>query len=673
MDYDVLTTDREVSSLARVMVTLPGPFFFDVETGYDGPKAIDRGAVDPRHAYVVGFSITDSKSWARYIPMRHFTGPNVPNALEIFKSILESRPIVAHNAGFEMRMLWRENIDLNVYSDTMLEAYCTGRYEQHGLKALVDEVLGHKMTEITSLWPGIKAREKKQIRFNTLDPRDPRVVEYACEDAAWCAALHDKHYPVVRDKDIFQLEMEVMPIVATMEHVGVGVDFGRARERADEIEIFLGEYESSIRSEFARLVGTDLEGLAEVAGAKPKNKSTPAQFNIRSAQQLSRVLFDHCGYTSNWTTTSGNPSTGDEGLKPLAKEVKAVAMLLDYRKVVKLHSSYYRKWIDDFSNGAEGVGRAHPGWKQNGVPAGRFAVGEPGVQQCPKFYRYEHDTRVIEGNFRDIIVAEQGYYFLDFDYKQLELRCIAGMAGETTLIDAFARGDDPYAFTASLLMNKPLEQVTKEERDTGKMFALALQYQMGKNSLAKRLGVKQNRANLLYRRFFENYPRMKDWIDEAKYQGTAKEHAVTHFGRIVPIFEFARAREREAQAEKASNGERGELLGKARSLYGHAERLCVNAPVQGTAADIAKKAMVNSEGLLVSEGLYPEHARIVINNHDELVFEIDERYSPQEMINLLRPAVEIDVPGFPPLETDWVYGYSWGSIQEAIVEEGDDA
>lgn len=671
MDYDVITSSGGAKDLERTLRFLPGPFFFDVETGYDGPRAVDRGAVDPRRAHIVGFSITDSSSWARYVPTRHFVGPSVPNGLEIFKYVLENKPIVCHNAGFERRMLQKENINLNVYSDTMIEAYCTGRYEMHGLKYLVKEVFNHDMTEIASLWPGITTKEKKQIRFNTLDSSDPRVVHYACEDAAWCAALHQKHYDAVKDRRVFKIEMNVLPIVSDMEQIGVAVDFREASLRADELQEFLSVYEEELVQEFARLAGTSVEGLALVAGAQPKNKKSVAKFNVRSSQQLSKVLFDHCEYTSQWITASGKPSTGNDALKFLAEDVPAVQMLLDYRKLVKLHTSYYKKWLEDFRYGSESVGRVHPGWKQNGVPAGRFAVGDPGVQQCPKTYKYELQNKTIEGNFRDIIVAEPGYYFLDFDYKQLELRCIAGMANETTLIDAFDRGDDPYAFTASLLMNKSLKDVSKKDRDVGKMFSLALQYQMGKSSLSKRLGVPQNRANLLYRRFFENYPKMRDWIEEVKYRGAAKEFAVTHFGRIVPIFEFARAREKEQEAEKFQGDKRRELIGKARGLYGHAERLCVNAPVQGTAADIAKQAMVNSKEVLSYHGLYPDKARIVINNHDELVFECSNDLSPYRLIEILRPAVEIDVEGFPVLETDWVSGTRWGSIQSVGTDKED--
>ena len=653
-DYGLITTEQELRDLIE---SLKGSevLGFDVETGYLGQPQ-DRGSLNPETGFIVGFSITNSRHWARYVPVRHDHGPNVGNALSLIKPLLQSHLIVAHNAGFERRMLLKEGINSRIKSCTLIEAYCLGMYPEHGLKPLTLEVFGHAMAEITSLWPGIKAKDKKQIRFNDRDQTLPEVIDYACEDAVWCLALHQYHYPMVQSQrhGIYDIEMATMPVVSDMEALGVAVDFARLRDWANEGKAFATLAEKKVIDELIALAKVeDVNALAEIAGS-PKR----SLFNLNSSQQLRKVLFDHCGFEVTKKTDKGEASTSDVALTTLAKKVPEIEHLLEYRRIKKLIGSYLEKWPRDFGND-KALGRVHPGWKQNGVPAGRFSVVDPPIQTCPKDFEYDINGHRFSGNFRDSVVSAPGFYLLDFDYSQIELRVIAGLSQDPKLLDGFARGLDPHVLTGALVNNKDPDSVTDKERSQGKTFNFALIYQMGKRSLAQRLGVQQRRANLLYSRFFEGYEVLNDWIEEQKFKGTSREYVETYFGRKVPIFEFKYAREHPDPW-------------KSKGLYGHGERLCVNAPVQGTAADIAKQAMFRSVDALKAEGLYPDKARLIINNHDELVYEVHESLTPEHMIGILRPAVEIEVPDLPALETDWVTGTRWGSIQAAIKGEDDE-
>lgn len=669
-DYGLVTSYDEAKDLADLLAATPERTIgFDVETGYRGDPR-PNAATDVRQAFVVGFSITNSPHWARYLPLRHDQGESnldAESVVSLFRPLLERQLVVAHNASFEIQMMRREGVELNIKSCTLLEAYCMGCYEKHGLKPLVKEIFDHQMAELKSLVPDIKPGQMKRFRFNPLDPHDPAVISYACEDAAWCLAAHRYHWQQLVEGDqrqVFNIELKTMPVVVAMEEAGVGLDFDGLRKGSAEVEAFAEEYRQDVLSALSKATGTDREGLGrladpkaseaydkrvqryyekQAAGKKLPKWPDPVEMNLGSSQQVSRILFDVMGLPpTKPTSAEGIYSTGSVDLNPLAKKHEIVCKLLTYREITKLNSSYFKKWYTDYDTG---TGRAHPGWKQNGVPAGRFSASDPPIQTCPKDFHFEASSgRTLSGNFRDNIVAGPERYLLDFDYSQIELRVIAGMADEAKLKDVFHRGGDPHVLTASLLLNKPEDQVLETDRDSGKTFNFALIYQMGVNSLAKRLGVSQGRAKLLYRRFFEGYSNLHDWIEEQKFMGQGRGYVFTHFGRKVPIFEF-----------------QSDLPG----VRAHGERLCVNAPVQGTAADIAKMAMYRSAEVLDRKGLYRNGVDLIINNHDELVFEVDKSLDPSELIEVLRPAVEIDLSdeGFPPLVTAWETGQSWGQIQ----------
>ena len=684
-DYAKVTTRQEVVALVREISEHEGPIGFDIETGYAGDEPIDGGSTDPNRGYIVGFSVSLREGHARYVPLRHDVGQNVENpdsTWRVFASVLQNTDVVAHNAAFEIRFCQRAGCDLNIVADTMLEAYALGRFEEQGLKPLTKEILGHEMTPIKTLFTRLTANATKTMRFNDLDTDDDAVIQYACEDADYCLRLHHRFQRMLAEDEQCQtinaLEHDVLPVVVAMEDDGVGVDFDLLRRWESEADDFIEEMRQDVLNDLASLAGMtrfemlkaaqdltdeDVARMVYPLGTRRKAR-WPKDVNLNSSPQLRKILFDVVGLDTFVRTQSGDLSTSSHALNKIAKSVPEVQSLLTYREVVKLKGSYLQKWPKDFDTG---TGRVHPSWKQNGVPAGRFAVGSPGLQQCPKnFYFETRNGRTFEGNFRWAITPAEGHYFLVYDYSQIELRVIAGLAKEPKLKTAFEEGKDPHRLTASLMLNKSEDEIQDHERSKfGKTMNFALLYLMGINSLAERLAVPKNRAKLLYRRFFQGYEHLGDWIEQQQSFAEREEYVRTFFGRRVPIFEFEYARRKEREANKGGPNA-DEARGKARGLYGHGTRLSVNAPVQGTAADIAKLAMVRASEALKNEGLWRNGVYLVINAHDELVFEVSNDIDPGRLIEVLRPAVEIDLTGqgFPPLETDWEHGTSWGAIQE---------
>lgn len=629
-DYALVTELDEARQFAEILMRSDKPVGFDIETGYLGEPR-ERGSLDPDTAFVAGFSFTNSNKWARYVPLRHDTGPNLdPEVVwNIFRPVLEHQRIIAHNAGFEGRFMQREGINLNIFSCSQIEAYMTGKYERQGLKDLVWTVFGHEQPELVSLFQEInpktgkpKKPNKKKLRFNPLDPTRLDVIEYACEDAVWTLALHHRHFAQVKDKALYDVEMQILHVVMDMEDRGVAIDFDMLNELSAKAKDFSEVMRQDVLDGFSRLTGREVD------------------INLNSSQQLSAVIFDELGFSVRKKTEKGKMSTSDVALNTLSKSVPEIARLLEYRKVTKLIGSYLEKWPRDY--GKHPTGRAHPSWKQNGVPSGRFSVNNPPVQQCPKHFKFESKGETLSGNFRDSIIAAPGFYFLDFDYSQIELRVMAGMSGEQRLIDAFNSDEDVHSTTAAMMLDKPLADITKDDRAIGKTMNFALLYGMQEKSLAERLAVSLGRAKLLYRRYFEAFSSVRDWMDEMKFQGESQGYVTSFFGRTIPIWEF-----------RSDN----------RWVRLHGERLCVNAPVQGSAADYAKMAMVNARDTLRAGGLWNKDIFMVLNNHDELLFEVRDDIPPQQAIDLLQPSVEFPIDRWPKIVTDWESGQRWGSLQ----------
>jgi DNA polymerase-1 len=625
-------------------------YAFDIETGYLGPPR-EKFSLHPETALIAGFSFTNSEHWARYVPLAHDDAENLDNqaVAELLWPWFISGKGVAHNAKFEKRHLSRyfrqhlwdhrrygdavraANGYFPVYSDTMAEAYVLADYAKYGLKYLVRETFQHDMIELWELFPDLPQNKRAILRFNVLE-LSPQAVEYACEDSLWTLQLHRENYTRAKTERslVYQLEMETIQVVCEMEDHGVQYDWSFLRAAAQRAQEFQSKLDPEIQAELSAMVGQ------------------PVQINLGSPKQLQEILFTQLGMkTSHYTAGTRNKpkaertmSTDAEALKELAAKHPVVRKILDYKEIKTLINNFLVKYERDFTYAADG--RVHPDHLQMFVITGRFALSDPNYQNTPKRYHYELASgETFDLNFRDAIVAPPDHYLLGFDYEQAELRGIAGEAHETALIDAFARGIDPHVMTGSLMLGIPVEQVGEKERSLGKMLNFAVDYGMKVQSLAERLGIPVAEAQPLFSQFHASYPHISQWADGQIAFGKANGYVLSHFGRHCPIWEFGSTE---------------------RWIYNKGERACINYPIQSSATgDVPKAAMVRARKVLVRAGLM-DRVHLVMNIHDALNFYVHKSLSPQQVIDVLEPAVIFPINGWPQMAADWYIGATWGSV-----------
>lgn len=663
-NYALIESMDALKALIDKLMSEEKPIGFDLETGYLGPNR-KKGSlqIDWDEQFVCGFSITNAESWARYVPVAHEFGNNLPEGAtwELMKPVLETLPSIAHNAKFEIRNLRAlerkgrgPRIDLNCIADSQIESYVLSLYKSHGLKDLVKWVFDHNQPELSSLFPGAKKKDLDALRFNVLDQHDPAVKDYACEDAVWTLKLHEKFFPLVQAqrKLMFDLEMKIMPELCDMEDAGHAVAW-EAIQQAHAMGVpFEEEMKTAAKAMLSEQAGEDLSGL-----------------NLASTPQMREVLYGKLGLTTTRTTDKGELSTDAIALESLSREHPAVKKVLEVREVHNL-TKRMDKWLTEYT--AAHDGRVHASFNQVVVGSGRFSANDPAIQQLPKDWRWtvfpkvnawkddhwevvtSNPDRAVPGrhwwggNFRDFMIAGPDCYLLGFDYSQVELRALAGMSKEPALLKAFNDGVDIHSTTAAMMLSIPLDSVTDKTRAIGKTMNFALVYGMGEQSLSERLAISYAEAERLYAQYFSAFTLVTDWMDEQKRHGKSLGYVETAFKRKVTIWEFQSS---------------------FRSVYNKGERLCVNAPVQGTAADLMKFAMLRAMNALKARGWWMSHVRIVNNIHDALVFEVSNEVHPDELRDLLRGAVVWDVVGadgsvFPKIVADWELGQLWGSCEK---------
>lgn len=685
-NYGSVTTVEELAEFFDRMFAGQGPIGLDIETGYHGPD-MEQYALHPETAFLVGFSFTDSVDWARYVPLAHDVGPNIldqQGVARLLWRLLATGRAVIHNAPFELRhlsswfrdMLWADPIlghDVRsadgyfpVNSCTQVESYLAAEYQEFGIKFLVEQIFGHKMTELHELFgEDLKKKDRKCLRFNPLDSADAKVIEYACEDALWALALHQHYHPKVSDMLLYRVEMGVLDCVCEMEDFGVRYDWGAMNRAAEDLAAFRDAFTAEIRRTLSELTGEEVT------------------LNLNSHPQLRAMLFGKLGLRTNvYTVGSRNlppaerkMSTGAIALAGLAKKHPIVLKILQYKEMTRLLGTYLKKYEGKYSYAADG--RTHPNHMSAIVVTGRFAVSDPPYQQSPKLYHYDLDeARVAHArhaeahgdrcycddaefapppgscfrfNFRDCIVAPDGHYILGFDLSQAELRAIAGEAQEPALLKAFSTGVDVHTLTASLMLGMSTDQVTKAQRDVGKTLNFALQYGMAPQGLADRLGIPLDEAESLYHKYFSAFSSIALWNERQVAYGRKMGFVTSRFGRKLPIWEY--------ESDKHWIRSKG-------------DRACVNYPIQGGATgDYVKLAMVRSRKKLRDAGLH-DRVHLVMNVHDALEFYVDRSVPPALVISVLQDAVVFPVPGWPPMKAEWHMGVKWGSPTEVELVDG---
>jgi DNA polymerase-1 len=646
VDFGLLTDLDQIEMLFEKLSLLEDGFGFDIETGYDGPPR-EKASLHPETSFVVGVSYSGHPSWARYTPLRHDSGGNVEDihrfAYLLAKLLMSGRGI-PHNGLFELRHLAsffrkylspEEMAELGLtkqgyfplFSDSMIEGFDLGQFREHGLKPMTLTVFGHKMTEFNDLFPDATSKQTKSQRFNSLE-LTPQVISYACEDSAWALALSRKHRPLVKDRLMYKVDMALIPILAEMEDRGIALDW----QTMSRWDARAQQFNDALRAE----IMSDLSTLC----------NEPIDINLGSAPQVSNVLYGKLGLRTTKLTEKGEMSTDAKALAGLAKKHPIVQKILDWREIRKLSGSYLTKYPRDFNYADDG--RGHPSHQSCAVVSGRFAVSDPAYQQLPKKYYYKLDSGVeFSLNFRDIVLAGPGHYLIGFDYSQVELRVLAGLSGEPALVKAFNEDTDVHQMTAALMFGIPVDQVTKEQRSIGKTINFSLLYGQGPKGMAERMGISIDEAKAFLQKYFAIYSSVKSWVDRQTKDGVARGRTMSKFGRVHPIW----ALESDKPAIRA-NG----------------ERLCVNAPVQGGAADVMRIAMVRCMNA-IKNSPYADKIHLIMNIHDALVFEVETDVHPQTVIDLVQPEVVFDIEGWPSLRADWEVGVRWGSMQALDLDE----
>ncbi len=592
----ILDTAALDAWLARLRAA--GLFAIDTETT----------SLDAMRADLVGVSFSDEAGTAAYVPVGH-NYPGAPTqldrdyVLDRLKPLLEDpqRAKVGQNIKYDMMVLARYDIELTgIGFDTMLESYVlnsTG--SRHDMDSLALKYLGYK----TRKYEDVAGKGKGQINFSEVPIE--QAAPYAAEDADITLCLHDVLWPRLREapklEKLFQeIEMPLVPVLAGMQRTGVRIDADMLRHQSDELA--------------RRLL--ELERDAHEAAGQP--------FNLESPKQIQEILFDKLGLPVLKKTPKGAPSTAEDVLQELALDYPLPNIILEYRGLSKLKSTYTDK-LPDMIN-AE-TGRVHTSYHQAVAATGRLSSSNPNLQNIP--------VRTTEGRrIRQAFIPADGCKMVSADYSQIELRIMAHLSGDAGLQQAFAQGLDVHRATAAEVFNVPLDQVTSDMRRNAKAINFGLIYGMSAFGLARQLKIDRSTAQQYVDLYFTRYPGVKDFMDRTRIQAREQGYVETVFGRRLY-----------AQDINASN--------HARRQY--AERAAINAPMQGTAADLIKLAMLAVQRWIRSSGV---DVRMIMQVHDELVFEVAQSEMAQASDRIRRCMSEVSTLSVP-LVVDIGVGDNW--------------
>ncbi len=597
-DYHLVTSEEELKDLVA-KARGAAPLVVDLE-------ATDK---DPLRAEIVGVALCFSPPKAYYIPVGHkaLTSPDQLSFETVKRHLApliedEGVPVVGQNIKYDLILLRRQGIELRgLAGDTMVASYLLDPTRRaHNLDDLAQEYLGHKMISYREL-------VGKGGSFADVGLEEAKI--YACEDAHVTYLLHEKMWPLLKEHSLWPLFMEVeIPLIyvlAEMEIVGVKIDLVYLRELSREFERRLLELEERIYS---------LAGEA---------------FNINSTRRLGSILFDKLGLPRlKKTRKKTGYSTDVEVLEELAALHELPRLILEYRTLAKLKSTY----VDALPRMVNPLdGRLHTSFNQTVTATGRLSSSEPNLQNIP--VRGEEGTKI-----RRAFVPEEGHLLLSADYSQIDLRVLAHYSQDQTLVEAFARGEDIHARTAMEIFGVPREMVTSEMRRVAKTINFGIVYGMSPYGLAKELKIGRREAAAFIKRYFERYPGVRDYMQQIVAEARERGYVATIFGRkrYLP-----------------------DINSPNRAAREFAERTAINTPIQGSAADIIKLAMIEIHRSIKKEEM---PAKMILQVHDELLFEIPE---PQvedvarRIVELMETVVKLRVP----LKVNVSWGKSWAELK----------
>ena len=537
-------------------------------------------ALDPMIARLVGLSFSIEPGKAAYLPVAH-RGPDMPEQLPIddvlarLKPWLESadRKKVGQHLKYDAQVLANYGIELNgIEHDTLLESYVLESHRTHDMDSLALRHLGVK----TIKYEDVAGKGAKQIGFDEVALE--QAAAYAAEDADITLQLHQALYPqVAREAGLERvyrdIEMPVSLVLRKMERTGVLIDDALLQAQSTEIA--------------TRLI--ELEGQAyELAGG---------EFNLGSPKQIGQIFFEKLQLPVVKKTPSGAPSTDEEVLQKLAEDYPLPKLLLEHRGLSKLKSTYTDK-LPRMVNPA--TGRVHTNYAQAVAVTGRLASNDPNLQNIP--------VRTAEGRrIREAFIASPGHRIVSADYSQIELRIMAHISGDASLLRAFAQGEDIHRATAAEVFGVTPLEVNSDQRRIAKVINFGLIYGMSAFGLASNLGITRDAAKLYIDRYFTRYPGVAQYMEDTRTAAKDKGYVETVFGRRLWLPEI-----------NGGNGPRRQA----------AERAAINAPMQGTAADLIKLSMIAVDDWLTRDRLA---SRMIMQVHDELVLEV-----PDDELSLVR-------------------------------------
>lgn len=597
-NYEAIVTPESLARWVELLKKAP-VFAFDTET--DSLNNID--------ARLIGMSFAIEPGKAAYIPLRHeyLDAPDqlpVDDVLAVLKPILEDKNIlkIGQNLKFDRGIMENEGVELNgIHFDTMLESYVLNSVSnRHDMDTLADKHLNHK----TTTFEEIAGKGKGQLTFNQIEVEQATL--YAAEDADITLLLHQALYPQIEAieplKHVYcDIEIPLVPVLSRMERKGVLIDAQVLATQSQEITQRLAE----IEKETFALAGQE--------------------FNLSSPKQLQEILFDKLQLPVIKKTPKGAPSTNEEVLEELAHSHELPRLILEHRGLAKLKSTYTDKLPLMVNSKTK---RVHTSYHQAVTATGRLSSRDPNLQNIP--VRNEEGRRI-----RQAFIAREGFKIVAADYSQIELRIMAHLSQDKGLLDAFAQGKDIHRATASEVFGIPLDEVTSEQRRSAKAINFGLIYGMSAFGLSQQIGVERREAQRYMDLYFERYPGVLDYMERTRKQASEQGYVETLDGRRLYLPEI---NSKNAIRRKAS------------------EREAINAPMQGTAADIIKKAMITVDSWICNE--CPDDVHMIMQVHDELVFEVRESYleKANAMIHqLMEGSMELAIP----LKVEVGVGNNW--------------
>jgi len=596
-EYEMVLTTEQLDAWVQRLATAE-LISFDTETD----------ALDAMRANLVGISLAVEPGRAAYIPVGH-DYPGAPAQLPREQVLAALRPALedstrkklGQHGKYDLHVLRRHGVNLQGYhDDTMLESFVlNSTATRHDMDSLAMRYLGYT----TIKFEEVAGKGAKQISFSQVGLDE--ACRYAAEDADVTLRLHHALQPQLQatpslDGVYRDIEMPLVPVLARIEANGVHIDMAELRRQSQDL---------GSRMLAAQQKATELAGRT---------------FNLDSPKQLQAVLFDELQLPALVKTPKGQPSTNEEALEAIAEQHELPRVILEYRGLAKLRSTYTDK-LPEMIN--QDTGRVHTSYHQSGAATGRLSSSDPNLQNIP--IRTEDGRRI-----RRAFVAPPGRKILACDYSQIELRIMAHLSEDPGLVRAFEQGVDVHRATAAEVFSRSLEEVTSNERRAAKAINFGLMYGMSAFGLARNLGIDRGQAQDYVALYFSRYPGVRDFMERMRQQARDQGYVETLFGRRLYL---------------------NDINARNQGLRAGAERAAINAPMQGTAADIIKRAMVKVDSWLLD---HSDQAKMILQVHDELVFETESSFLDTlrlKVVELMSSAAELRVP----LVVDAGVGDNW--------------